>query len=79
LSGLESNQTYEVFTRGKRGDVLTHIGTVDAPNGELAKLYALNIYDEEKWIGMAVVNREHVKWVIEIEGLLGKGRRRVNV
>jgi 1,2-phenylacetyl-CoA epoxidase PaaB subunit len=68
-----------VFTRGKRGDFLTHIGTLEAPDDELAKLYALNIYDEEKWMGMAVVRRDQLNWVIEMESLFNKGRRKVNV
>lgn len=59
--------------------MLTHIGTIEAPNVELARLYALNIYDEEKWAEMAVVDREQFHWVIEMEGILSKGRRKVNV
>jgi 1,2-phenylacetyl-CoA epoxidase PaaB subunit len=49
---------YEVFARKSRGDPLRHIGTLNAPDSELARVYAFNTYDEEKWFDMFVVARE---------------------
>lgn len=39
--------TYDIFARINRGDNLMHIGTVEAENSELAKVYATFTYDEE--------------------------------
>jgi 1,2-phenylacetyl-CoA epoxidase PaaB subunit len=63
------NRDYDVFTRIKRGDDLTHIGTVEASTDELAKVYANYVYDEEKWVEMFVVRRENMVCVREVEGL----------
>jgi 1,2-phenylacetyl-CoA epoxidase PaaB subunit len=49
---------YEVFARKSRGDPLRHIGNLNAPDSELARVYAFNTYDEEKWFDMFVVARE---------------------
>ena len=48
---------YEVFARKSRGDQLRHIGYVDAPVVELARVYAWKTYDEENWFEMCVVPR----------------------
>lgn len=48
---------YEVFARKSRGDALKHIGAVNAPADDLAKVYAFQTYDEEKWFDMYVVPR----------------------
>jgi 1,2-phenylacetyl-CoA epoxidase PaaB subunit len=50
---------YEVFARKTRGEPLRHIGNLNAPDAELAKVYAFNTYDEEKWFDMYVTPREH--------------------
>lgn len=50
-------QIYDVFARKDRGDALTHIGYVDAPSGELARVYAWTTYDEQNWFEMCVVPR----------------------
>ncbi|UOF89293.1 hypothetical protein LSG31_15470 [Fodinisporobacter ferrooxydans] len=68
----QKNHIYEVFTRSQRGDVLAHIGTVEAPTDELAKLYATVIYDEETWAEMCVVRKDDLHWVVRIEGLFAK-------
>ena len=52
---------YEVFARKSRGDALKHVGTVTAPNDELARVYAFSTYDEEKWLDMFVAPRD--RWV----------------
>jgi hypothetical protein len=49
---------YEIFARKTRGEPLRHIGNLNAPDDELAKVYAFNTYDEEKWFDMYVAPRE---------------------
>jgi 1,2-phenylacetyl-CoA epoxidase PaaB subunit len=49
---------YEVFARKSRGEPLRHIGNLNAPDPELARVYAFYTYDEEKWFDMFVVARE---------------------
>ena len=51
---------YEVFARKSRGDALKHIGAINASDDELAKVYAYQTYDEERWFDMYVVPRSHV-------------------
>lgn len=48
---------YDVFARKSRGEPLRHIGYLDAPGDELARVYAWRTYDEEKWFEMVVVRR----------------------
>lgn len=48
---------YEVFARKSRGEPLRHIGNVNAPDDELARVYAYTTYDEEKWFDMWVTPR----------------------
>ena len=48
---------FEVFARKSRGEPLRHIGNLNAPDAELARVYAFNTYDEEKWFDMWVVAR----------------------
>ena len=50
---------FEVFARKSRGEPLRHIGNLNAPDSELARVYAFNTYDEEKWFDMWVVARAH--------------------
>ncbi len=59
------NQVYEVFARFKYDEPLHHVGTVTAPNEELAKSYAFNTYNEWAWIEMMIVPRRAVITVIE--------------
>jgi hypothetical protein len=49
---------YEVFARKTRGEPLRHIGSLNAPDDELARVYAFNTYDEEKWFDMFVAPRD---------------------
>ena len=49
---------YEIFARKTRGEALRHIGNLNAPDDELAKVYAFNTYDEEKWFDMYVAPRD---------------------
>ena len=52
-------QVYEVFARKSRGEPLRHIGNLNAPDDDLARVYAYDTYDEEKWFDMFVVDRSH--------------------
>jgi 1,2-phenylacetyl-CoA epoxidase PaaB subunit len=49
---------YEVFARKSRGEALRHVGNLNAPDDELARVYAYNKYDEERWFDMWVVPRD---------------------
>jgi 1,2-phenylacetyl-CoA epoxidase PaaB subunit len=63
---------YDVFTRIKRGNDLIHIGTVEAETDDLAKVYATYVYDEEDWIEMCVIRRDHIVHIRQPEGLFEK-------
>lgn len=58
---------YEVFARKSRGEPLRHIGNLNAPDPELARVYAFNTYDEERWFDMYVVAREHLHEVFTVD------------
>ena len=51
---------YEVFARKSRGEPLRHIGNLNAPDDDFARVYAYNTYDEEKWFDMWVVPRDRL-------------------
>lgn len=51
-------EIFEVFARKNRADRFQHIGTVQAPTPELARVYAWQTYDEQKWFEMAVARRD---------------------
>lgn len=51
---------YEVFAQIEPGGPISHIGNLNAPGIELAKVYARRIYDEERWSEMWVVAREQI-------------------
>jgi 1,2-phenylacetyl-CoA epoxidase PaaB subunit len=46
---------YEVFARINSDDSLSHVGSVEAPNDELAEVRAFYIYDQHPWKEMCVV------------------------
>ena len=58
---------FEVFARKNRGEPLKHIGNLNAPDVELAKVYAFNTYDEERWFDMYVVAREAMSEVFTVD------------
>jgi hypothetical protein len=39
---------------------LRHIGALDAPDDDLAKVYAHATYDEERWFDMWIVPRDRL-------------------
>lgn len=51
---------YEVFARKSRGEPIRHIGNINAPDDDLARVYAYDTYDEEKWFDMYVVDRANL-------------------
>ncbi len=68
-------RTYDVFTRKSRGEPLTHVGYLEALDDELARVYAWNTYDEEKWFEMVVVPRNAIIPVNRDDGPFQAGRR----
>ena len=46
---------YEVFGRKDSHDALTHLGSVEAPNSDLAQVRAWYVYDQLPWREMCVV------------------------
>lgn len=46
---------YEVFARKKSDDALQHVGSVKAPNPEVAIARAWYVYDEHPWLEMCLV------------------------
>ena len=51
---------YEVFARKTRVEPLHQVGSVVAPDDDLAAAYARATYDEERWIEMTIVRKDHV-------------------
>lgn len=51
---------YEVFARKNSDDALSHVGSVEAPNDDLAQVRAWYIYDQHKWKEMCVVPTEAI-------------------
>ena len=49
---------YEVFARKARIEPLRLVGSVVAPDDDLAAAYARATYDEERWIEMRIVPRD---------------------
>ena len=56
---------YEVFARKDSNDSLTHVGSVEAPNDDLAQMRAWYIYDQHAWKEMCVVPLESIITVTE--------------
>ncbi len=51
---------FEVFARKTREEPLRHIGFLNAPDGDLARVYAWKTYDEQNWFEMCVIPREAI-------------------
>ena len=51
---------YEVFARKTRGEPLHQVGSVVAPDDDLAVAYARATYDEERWVEMAIVRKDDI-------------------
>jgi predicted nucleic acid-binding protein len=61
---LNETKVWQVYARRKYEEPLHDIGNVMADDVELAKVYALSIYDEFSWIEMVLVPRETMVTVI---------------
>ena len=51
---------YEVFARKTRLEPLRQVGSVVAPDDDLAVAYARATYDEERWVEMAIVRKADI-------------------
>ena len=56
---------YEVFARKDSSDSLSHVGSVEAPNDDLAQIRAWYIYDQHPWKEMCIVPLEAIITVTE--------------
>jgi len=61
---LRPNQIWVVYARQKYDEPLHEIGTVEADDVDLAKVYAQSIFDEFAWVEMVIVPRQEVVTVI---------------
>jgi hypothetical protein len=59
-----SDRVWLVLARHSYEEPLRQVGTVEADDFDLARVYAQSIYDEFAWIEMAVVPRDAVRTVI---------------
>ena len=57
---MAQEAVFEVFARIAPGDPMSHVGTLNAPHVDLARVYAWKIYDEEDWVEMWVVPRSAI-------------------
>ncbi len=55
-----ADEIFEVFGRISSLEPLMHIGYVNAPGVDLAKVYAHTVYNEENWIELCVVKRRDI-------------------
>jgi 1,2-phenylacetyl-CoA epoxidase PaaB subunit len=53
-------RAYDVFARKTRLEPLRQVGSVVAPDDDLAMAYARATYDEERWVEMTIVPHEAV-------------------
>jgi 1,2-phenylacetyl-CoA epoxidase PaaB subunit len=56
---------YEVFARKNSSEPLAHVGSVEAPNDDLAQVRAWFIYDQHAWNEMCVVPLDAIVTVTE--------------
>jgi len=56
----DSVREYEVLARKTRLEPLRIVGSVVAPDDDLAMAYARATYDEERWVEMMIVPRDSV-------------------
>ena len=62
---------FEVFARKNRGEALRHIGNLNAPDAALARVYAYQTYDEDRWFDMWIVPRGEMMEVFNRENSEG--------
>lgn len=56
---------YEVFARKTSDDPLSYVGSVEAPNDDLAQVRAWYVYDQHQWTEMCLVPLDCVITVTE--------------
>ncbi|MCJ8207513.1 hypothetical protein [Pseudomonas sp. RGM2987] len=61
---------YEVFARENSRKPLTHIGSIDAPNLNLAKARAWFVFDHQPWLEMVLVPNNVITPVLNNEHYL---------
>ena len=61
---IQPDRVWLVLARREYEEPLRQIGTVEADDSDLARVYARSIYDEFAWIEMAVVPRDAIVTVI---------------
>ena len=66
--GAEEPIYYEVFARLDSRTPLTHIGSIEAPNLDLAKARAWFVYTEQKWRELCIVPTAEVTSLTETDG-----------
>ena len=64
INTTPAGEVYEVFARIKKDDPHRHIGSVIAPEADLAKMYAFTLYNEWNWDHMFVVRRADIRTLI---------------
>lgn len=57
---MSVEKVYEVFARKSHKEPLMHVGSLNASDDDLAKVYAWTMYDEENWVEMCVMPRASV-------------------
>ena len=60
MQAAVKKNVFEVFAQIEPGGPISHIGNLNAPGIDLAKVYARRIYDEERWSEMWVVPRTEI-------------------
>lgn len=55
---MAQERVYEVFARKTHKEPLMHVGSINAADDDLAKVYAWTMYDEESWVEMCVAPRD---------------------
>ncbi|MEJ2119629.1 MAG: phenylacetic acid degradation b [Alphaproteobacteria bacterium] len=63
--GGNRTKFYEVFARKDSHDVLAHVGSIEAPNDDLAQVRAWYVYDQHKWKEMCLVPTDAIVSVTE--------------
>ncbi len=62
---IMSDRVWLVLARRAYDEPLRQVGTVEADDIELARVYARSIYDEFAWVEMAITPRDALITVIE--------------
>jgi hypothetical protein len=61
---IHADRVWLVLARRTYEEPLKQVGTIEADDFDLARVYARSIYDEFAWIEMAIIPRETIVTVI---------------